>query len=85
MEMKMTTMHDMFVAYQTHKGFAQQQDLEPIGFKEFTGIFIHFNSTVMHQSVAIYTASKNSEVRKKQTYSSEVDRYAIQLAKETIQ
>ena len=75
----------MFVAYQTHKGYAQQQDLEPIGFKEFTGIFIHFNSTVMHQSVAIYTASKNSKVRKNQTYSSEVDRYAIQLAKETIQ
>ena len=81
----MTTMNDMFVAYQTHKGYAQQQDLEPIGFKEFTGIFIHFNSTVMHQSVAIYTASKNSKVRKNQTYSSEVDRYAIQLAKETIQ
>ena len=81
----MTTMHDMFVAYQTHKGYAQQQDLEPIGFKEFTGIFIHFNSTIMHQSVAIYTASKNSKVRKNQTYSSEVDRYAIQLAKETIQ
>ena len=78
-------MDDMFVAYQTHKGFAQQQDLEPIGFKEFTGIFIHFNSTIMHQSVAIYTASKNSKVRKNQTYSSEVDRYAIQLAKETIQ
>ena len=78
-------MNDMFMAYQTHKGFAKQHNLEPIGFKEFTGIFIHFNSTVMHQSVAIYTASKNSEVRKKQTYSSEVDRYAIQLAKETIQ
>lgn len=81
----MTTMHDMFVAYQTHKGFAQQQNLEPIGFKEFTGIFIHFNSTVMHQSVAIYTAFKNSQVGKKQTYSSDVDKYAIQLAKETIQ
>ena len=64
--MMMTTMHDMFVAYQTHKGFAQQQDLEPIGFKEFT-IFMHFNSVIMHQSVAIYTASKNSEVRKNQT------------------
>jgi hypothetical protein len=65
--MMMTTMHDMFVAYQTHKGFAQQQDLEPIGFKEFTGIFIHFNSTIMHQSVAIYTASKNSQLGKNQT------------------
>ena len=63
----MTTMDDMFVAYQTHKGFAQQQDLEPIGFKEFTGIFIHFNSTIMHQSVAIYTASKNSQLGKNQT------------------
>ena len=63
----MTTMNDMFVAYQTHKGYAQQQDLEPIGFKEFTGIFIHFNSTVMHQSVAIYTASKNSQLGKNQT------------------
>ena len=41
---KMTTMNDMFVAYQTHKGYAQQQNLEPIGFKEFTGIFMHFNS-----------------------------------------
>ena len=63
----MTTMDDMFVAYQTHKGFAQQQDLEPIGFKEFTGIFIHFNSVIMHQSVAIYTASKNSQLGKNQT------------------
>ena len=65
--MMMTTMNDMFVAYQTHKGYAQQQDLEPIGFKEFTGIFIHFNSVVMHQSVAIYTAHQNSQVGKKQT------------------
>ena len=81
----MTTMHDMFVAYQTHKGFAQQQDLEPIGFKEFTGIFIHFNSVVMHQSVAIYTAYQNSQVGKNITYASEVDKYAIQLTKETIQ
>ena len=63
----MTTMDDMFVAYQTHKGFAQQQDLEPIGFKEFTGIFMHFNSVIMHQSVAIYTASKNSQLGKNQT------------------
>jgi len=60
-------MNDMFVAYQTHKGYAQQQDLEPIGFKEFTGIFIHFNSVVMHQSVAIYTAHQNSQLGKKQT------------------
>ena len=81
----MTTMDDMFVAYQTHKGFAQQQDLEPIGFKEFTGIFIHFNSVVMHQSVAIYTAYQNSQVGKNITYASEVDKYAIQLTKETIQ
>ena len=81
----MTTMDNVFQAYQTHKGFAKQQDLEPIGFKEFTGIFIHFNSTVMHQSVAIYTAHQNSQVGKKHTYSSDVDRYAIQLAKETIQ
>jgi len=65
--MMMTTMNDMFVAYQTHKGYAQQQDLEPIGFKEFTGIFIHFNSVVMHQSVAIYTAHQNSQLGKKQT------------------
>ena len=57
----------MLESYQTHKGFAQQQDLEPIGFKEFTGIFIHFNSVVMHQSVAIYTASKNSQLGKTQT------------------
>ena len=63
----MTTMHDMLESYQTHKGFAQQQDLEPIGFKEFTSIFIHFNSVVMHQSVAIYTASKNSQLGKTQT------------------
>jgi len=35
--------------------------------------------------VAIYTASKNSQVGKKHTYSSEVDKYAMQLAKETIQ
>ena len=63
----MTTMDDMFVAYQTHKGFAQQQNLEPIGFKEFTGIFMHFNSVIMHQSVAIYTASKNSQLGKNQT------------------
>jgi len=64
---KMTTMNDMFVAYQTHKGYAQQQNLEPIGFKEFTGIFMHFNSVVMHQSVAIYTAAKKSQVGKNQT------------------
>ena len=64
---KMTTMNDMFVAYQTHKGYAQQQNLEPIGFKEFTGIFIHFNSVVMRQSVAIYTAAKNSQLGKNQT------------------
>ena len=57
----------MFVAYQTLWWYAQQQDLEPIGFKEFTGIFIHFNSVVMHQSVAIYTAYQNSQVGKKQT------------------
>ena len=57
----------MLESYQTHKGFAQQQDLEPIGFKEFTSIFIHFNSVVMHQSVAIYTASKNSQLGKTQT------------------
>lgn len=63
----MTTMNDMLESYQTHKGFAQQQDLEPIGFKEFTSIFIHFNSVVMHQSVAIYTASKNSQLGKTQT------------------
>ena len=63
----MTTMHDMLESYQTHKGFAQQQDLEPIGFKEFTSIFIHFNSVVMHQSVAIYTASKNSQLGKTKT------------------
>jgi len=60
-------MNDMLESYQTHKGFAQQQDLEPIGFKEFTSIFIHFNSVVMHQSVAIYTASKNSQLGKTQT------------------
>ena len=64
---KMTTMNDMFVAYQTHKGYAQQQNLEPIGFKEFTGIFMHFNSVVMHQSVAIYTATKNSQLGKNHT------------------
>ena len=81
----MTTMDNVFQAYQTHKGFAKQQDLKPIGFKEFTGIFIHFNSVVMHQSVAIYTAYQNSQVGKNTTYSSEVDRYAIQLTKETIQ
>ena len=57
----------MLESYQTHKGFAQQQDLEPIGFKEFTGIFIHFNSVVMHQSVAIYTASKSSQLGKTKT------------------
>ena len=60
----MTTMDNMFQSYQTHKGFAKQQDLEPVGFKEFTGIFIHFNSVVMHQSVAIYTAHKNSQLGK---------------------
>ena len=64
----MTTMNDMFVAYQTHKGYAQQQNLEPIGFKEFTGIFIHFNSVVMHQSVAIYTAAKKSQLGKNNRY-----------------
>ncbi len=64
---KMTTMNDMFEGYQTHKWLAKQRDLEPIGFKEFTGIFMHFNSVVMHQSVAIYTAAKNSQLGKNQT------------------
>ena len=64
---KMTTMNDMFVAYQTHKGFAKQHNLEPIGFKEFTGIFIHFSSVFLQQSVAIYTAAKNSQLGKNQT------------------
>ncbi len=64
---KMTTMNDMFEGYQTHKWLAKQRNLEPIGFKEFTGIFIHFNSVVMHQSVAIYTAAKNSQLGKNQT------------------
>ena len=63
----MTTMNDMFEGYQTHKWLAKQRDLEPIGFKEFTGIFMHFNSVVMHQSVAIYTAAKNSQLGKNQT------------------
>ena len=64
---KMTTMNDMFEGYQTHKWLAKQRNLEPIGFKEFTGIFIHFNSVVMHQSVAIYTAAKNSQLGKNHT------------------
>lgn len=64
---KMTTMNDMFVAYQTHKGFAKQQNLEPIGFKEFTGIFIHFSSVFIQQSVAIYIAAKNSQLGKNNT------------------
>ena len=57
----------MFEGYQTHKWLAKQRNLEPIGFKEFIGIFMHFNSVVMHQSVAIYTAAKNSQLGKKQT------------------
>ena len=64
---KMTTMNDMFEGYQTHKWLAKQRNLEPIGFKEFIGIFMHFNSVVMHQSVAIYTAAKNSQLGKNQT------------------
>ena len=64
---KMTTMNDMFEGYQTHKWLAKQRNLEPIGFKEFTGIFMHFNTVVMHQSVAIYTAAKNSQLGKNQT------------------
>ena len=60
----MTTMNDMFEGYQTHKWLAKQRNLEPIGFKEFIGIFMHFNSVVMHQSVAIYTAAKNSQLGK---------------------
>ena len=64
---KMTTMTDMFEGYQTHKRLAKLRNLEPIGFKEFTGIFMHFNTVVMHQSVAIYTAAKNSQLGKNQT------------------
>ena len=64
---KMTTMNDMFEGYQTHKWLAKQRNLEPIGFKEFIGIFMHFNSVVMHQSVAIYTAAKNSQLGKNHT------------------
>ena len=63
----MTTMNDMFEGYQTHKWLAKQRNLEPIGFKEFIGIFMHFNSVVMHQSVAIYTAAKKSQLGKNQT------------------
>ena len=63
---KMTTMNDMFEGYQTHKWLAKQRNLAPIGFKEFIGIFMHFNSVVMHQSVAIYTAAKNSQLGKNQ-------------------
>ena len=63
----MTTMNDMFEGYQTHKWLAKQRNLEPIGFKEFIGIFMHFNSVVMHQSVAIYTAAKNSQLGKNHT------------------
>ena len=64
---KMTTMNDMFEGYQTHKWLAKLRNLEPIGCKEFTGIFMHFNTVVMHQSVAIYTAAKNSQLGKNQT------------------